>query len=343
MPSSKPNTIFSDFLSELAVPHTTHYSDKRFSQMTFKSLFGLTHLLDEYSIDCLALEFADNSSVAKLPTPFLCQSKRGVFIIVDKIDGNNVEYISESRRETITVEDFIKAINGIVLLASPRKDASEPDYCKHRVTEIATSLRNFGLVAACIFLILYGFIYNRIWTNIGATILTVLTLAGIYISSLLLKKTLKIHSSAAEAVCGVIQKGGCDHVLESDASKIFGLISWSEVGMTYFSVSLLFLLAASSMWGWLAVCNVFCLPYAFWSIWYQKTKAHHWCTLCLTVQALLWLSFFCYLGAGFFKLVSLPLNGLFILGASYVLVLCLLNLVDTYILHHQPADDADTQ
>ena len=41
----------------------------------------------------------------------------------------------------------------------------------------------------------------------------------------------------------------------------------------------------------------------------------------------------------FFKLVSLQLNGLFILGASYVLVLCMLNLVDTHILHHQPTDN----
>ena len=35
---------------------------------------------------------------------------------------------------------------------------------------------------------------------------------------------------------------GCDSVLETKASKFFGIFGWSEVGFSYFSVSLLTLL-----------------------------------------------------------------------------------------------------
>ena len=48
----------------------------------------------------------------------------------------------------------------------------------------------------------------------------------------------------------------------------------------------------------LALCNLICLPFSFWSVWYQKIRAHAWCTLCLCVQSMLWLLFFCYLFGG---------------------------------------------
>lgn len=43
----------------------------------------------------------------------------------------------------------------------------------------------------------------------------------------------------------------------------------------------------------LALCNLICLPFSFWSVWYHKFRAHAWCTFCLCVQSMLWLLFFC--------------------------------------------------
>ena len=44
-------SIFSDFLQALGVQHTGRYSDSRFNGLTFKSLFGLSRLLDEYGVE----------------------------------------------------------------------------------------------------------------------------------------------------------------------------------------------------------------------------------------------------------------------------------------------------
>ncbi len=336
MSSNNPHSILCDFLSELGVRHTAYYTDKAFATMTFKSLFGLCNLLRVYGVDTLAVKLADPKEVLSLPVPFLAQSRKGVFVIVTSCSEKGVSYLSEGQKESIDSSDFVHGINGIVLLASPRTDAAEPDYTKHRVREIATVARNVAFSAAVIFLIAYGFVANGVWRNWAMTVVTALTIGGIYVSWLLLQKTLNIRSRAADAVCGVIQRGGCDHVLASDASKFLGLVSWSEIGMGYFAVTLCVIVFSPSMWPWLAVCNCFCLPYAFWSIWYQKRRARHWCTLCLTVQALLWASFAFYLASGVFARVALPLNPFFILVTVYIAAICLLNITDCFILSRSP-------
>ena len=78
---------------------------------------------------------------------------------------------------------------------------------------------------------------------------------------------------------------------------------------------------------YLALCNVCCLPFTFWSIWYQRFRAHKWCTLCVSVQATLWLLFFCYLSGGWLKGVFPLRIEFFVLGVTYLTVLLLLNRI----------------
>ena len=138
----------------------------------------------------------------------------------------------------------------------------------------------------------------------------------------------------------MLQKGGCDSILELKASKFFGIFSWSEVGFTYFSVSLLALLVFPQWICYLALCNACCLPFTFWSIWYQRFKAHKWCTLCVSVQATLWLLFFCYLCGGWFR-GAFPLRiEFFVLGVTYVTVLMALNRIMP-MFDHSTSNDND--
>lgn len=57
----KPASIFTNFLTELGVPHTRSYSDRRFEKMTFKSLFGLSKLLQSYGATYVAALLGINS------------------------------------------------------------------------------------------------------------------------------------------------------------------------------------------------------------------------------------------------------------------------------------------
>lgn len=119
--------------------------------------------------------------------------------------------------------------------------------------------------------------------------------------------------------------------LEQKASKFFGLFGWSEVGIAYFSVTTLIMLIFPQQIHYLALINGCCLPFTFWSIWYQKFRIKTWCTLCVTTQCLLWLQFFCYLLGGWWHDIFPLQPSLFAMGAAYLATLLGINRVMTFI------------
>lgn len=320
-------TIFSRFLGALGVPYTVDYSDARFKNMTFQSLFGLSHLLKDYGVDNEAFRISDKSELNKLTPPFLAQTKNGVFVIVEEFGPDCLNYDSRGEIIKVSSDDFRKAWNGIVLLAYPDEKSKEPQYGKHHLQEIVANMSKWVLALAAVAIGLYFFITRGVYAHVSTVLLTLLDLAGLYLSYMLVQKSLGIHTHAADRVCSVLEKGGCDSIMQTSASKLFGVFSWSEVGFGYFGVSLIILLVFPELWPYLAICNVCCLPYTVWSISYQKFVAKKWCTLCVGVQTTLWLSFFCYLGGGMFH-GAFPLRlDFFVLLATYVATVLFINLI----------------
>lgn len=339
----KNKTLFSGFLKALGVKHTEDYSDKRFESMTFDSLFGLSHLLKDYGIRSEAWRLDDISETAKLTPPYLAQRNDGTFMIVREYDaaGDSVSYCVRGKETKSNIKDFQNSLNGIVMLAFPVENSEEPDYRAHAVTALVNRLTSFLLVAAAIIIFCYFFVTREVYGSPATILLAVLNGVGLWLSYMLMQKSLGIHTSTSEAVCGVLEKGGCDVITTSSASKLFGVFSWSEVGFAYFGVSLVTLLLFPHLWPALALCNICCLPYTVWSITYQKFVARHWCTLCVGVQLTLWLLFFSYLWGGFVRRI-LPLHiDMIVLVATYVLtVLFIHGIVE--IFKNLPKDENNT-
>lgn len=263
------DTIFSDFLSELDVPHTQCYSDREFCTMPFQSLFGLKKLLQSYGVESEGLRFDDKTKIDMLPVPFLARITGG-YVIVTRIGSGSVEYISEGERLSMPRNEFEEAWCGVALVAHPGESACEPDFREHRITEIAQKAKKYVMWGGIALLAVYLIVVNGLWKMPWSWGVLAVDIVGLILTYMLLQKTLKIKNRAADRVCGVLQEGGCDHVLELKASKFFGLFSWSEVGFTYFSVSMLGLLLNPGLLPDLAAINVCCLPFTVWSIWYQK-------------------------------------------------------------------------
>lgn len=320
------SSLLSDFLEQLGVPHTCSYTDSRFRSMPFPSLFGMQKLLEEYGVQSEGIRLNSVADVVHLTPPFLAKTVGG-FVIVTDCSGPSVSYISRGVPEQIPASEFAEVWDGTAFLAFPDADACEPSYGLHRRIEVINASKKWVLAAIALAIMAYLFVSNDLWRHWSCWAITALDLGGLYITWLLLQKTLHIKSDAADRVCGVIQAGGCDDVLHTEASKFFGIFSWSEVGFTYFSVSLACLLVFPHYTPYLAAINVCCLPYSFWSVWYQNFRAKAWCTLCLTVQATLWLLFACYLGGGWFKSIFPLRVEFFVLGASYIAVLLALNRI----------------
>lgn len=338
-------TVFSDFLRALGVPHTRRYSDSRFRSMTFQSLFGLSHLLKDYGVESEGWKINDPAEFASLTPPFLAQKKNGVFVIVDtpvKGAEQTVRVIDEGVRQTVMGGQLIDGLNGIVLLAYPSEKSAEPEYRAHRLSETVEALSGYALAVVAVAILVYFFITRGLGDSVWTTLGVLFNLFGLWLSLMLMQKSLGIHTSTSERVCGILEQGGCDVITTSAASKLFGAFSWSEVGFGYFGVSLVVLLVFPYLWPALALCNILCLPYTVWSITYQKFVARHWCTLCVGVQTTLWAIFVCYLAGGITGKI-LPLHfDLVVLIGVYVLAVLILHFI-VKLFKTLPCHEKDTQ
>lgn len=88
------HTIVSDLLTALGVPFTADYTKQRFDAMPFKTLFGVSKLLQEYGVHSAALAVGDKSELPHLAPPFIAQT-RGGLVIVTRIGADGVKYLTQ--------------------------------------------------------------------------------------------------------------------------------------------------------------------------------------------------------------------------------------------------------
>lgn len=320
------HTLVSDLLTELKVPFTKDYTKQRFETMPFKTLFGVAQLLKEYGVESEGYRLQDKSDITSINTPFLAQTKGGL-IIIYKIDKNKIYYLTQGVSEEMPINDFYSVFVGNILVVRRGEYAKEPDYASHKRTVIIQDIKKILIVVLALLLIAYLLVSNGLWKLWSVWGLLVVDIGGLWLTYMLVQKSLSIKNKVADKVCGVLQEGGCDTILKTGASSFFGIFSWSEVGFTYFGVSLLAMLIAPVTIHWLALINICCLPFTLWSIWYQKFRAKHWCTLCVCVQLSLWLQFICYF-FGKWEIPVFPLRlGFYVLAATFVLVVLVINRI----------------
>lgn len=320
----RAHSILTDYLAALGVPYTDGYAAEQFAAMPFQTLFGLTKLLEKYGVKSEGYHLEDKSEIQKITPPFIARTPRGL-VIVTAAGPEKIDYLTQGVAESVAADEFMAVWSGDVLISTPSAGAKEPDYAAHARLQFFMRAKRWVMLACGIFLLVYLFIANGLWQQVSAYFIAAVDLAGLYFTYLLVQKSMHIHNAAADRVCGVLQAGGCDDILDMSASKFFGLFGWSEVGFSYFSVSLITMLLLPAMLPWLALCNVCCLPFTVWSIWYQRFRAHKWCTLCVSVQSCLWLLFFSYLAGGWLKEAWPPTWNFVALGAAYLGVMLGIN------------------
>lgn len=322
MRSESPN-LLDDILTALEVPHTRAFTASQYQAMPFKTVFGLSKALRTFGVDTDVLQLTDKSQFAELPVPFTAHAA-GHFIVVLSFGADSVRWLERGKIHTSTREHFMRMTDGIVLMAYPSDNAAEPSYTLHRSVDMAIASKKWVALAAAAILTVYLALTRGIFFRPALLLLVIADLAGIFVSLLLVRKELGFSDRAADSMCGVLRAGGCDDIMRTAASKFYGIFGWSEVGLAYFGISLSALLLFPSQWQNLALVNLCCLPYSFWSVWYQRTRAHTWCTLCICVQTLLWIQFLLYLCAGLWSSFSIGWNILPLI-CSYVAALLGIN------------------
>ncbi|OJV87177.1 MAG: hypothetical protein BGO34_12555 [Bacteroidia bacterium 44-10] len=321
------DNIFITFLRLAGVKYTDSFSHQYFNEHPHKyNLFGLSSMLSDYGIENVGVKISDKNEICTIEPPFIAHTGND-FAVVEKIDKDHVQFIEGNKRIKISLGEFLKMWTGYTLIAEPDKTSKEPDYEVHFRKELFSNLLKIILLSITLFLFAFAFISNKSYLHSGVVLLLAINSIGTYIGYLLVLKQLHIQSNYADRLCSLFKYNDCNNILESDAAKFFGVIGWSEVGLGYFISNVIILCFLPSFIPCLLLINIFCLPYSFWSIWYQKFKAKQWCPLCLAVMLLLWGIFITGMGFGYIDLSAVNPWELIITGSIYVIAILTINML----------------
>ena len=323
---------FVHYIDLLGVKHTKKYSGRVYNEHPFKnSLYAFSSLLFDYGVDNVTIQLLEeDKDIRKLEAPLVISLGFNI-AIVSKIEKDTVTYTTlNNYKAKDSIEKFIdKHWDGIALLADTGPKSIEPDYFQHKLSDLFDAAQKYFLLLFCISIFIYTIWFKGLYLNAGIMSLLAVNLAGVLMSFLLILKHYQIQSNYADKICSLIQEGNCNDIMDSDASKLFGLVGWSEIGLSYFTSNCIILLFFPQLLPLLAIINVCALPYTFWSVWFQKFKANSWCALCLIVQALLWLVFLANTIFGYFNHIqeNMIFQNLVILFCVYAIPFILTNLL----------------
>lgn len=320
------NNLFISLLNLLNVRYTKSYAYKLYKEHPYKySLYGLSQMLHTYGIESAGIKVENKNDLSQFESPFIAQLGNN-FVLVKKNTSKEIEYQWRDKNIKSAINIFNKSWTGVVLLAECNEKTCEPNYKEHQKALIVSDLETYLLVGLVTMLLLFMYTSKYLYIDIGLSVSLLLNIIGIYIGYLLVQKQLHIYNSYADKICTFLKKGDCSNVLDSSAAKFMGLISWSEVGLSYFTSNVLLILLIPSLYSYLAVINLCTLPYSLWSIWYQKVKARQWCGLCLAVQLLLWLLFISNVALGMLYLPDFRINNIFLIICLYTIPFLILTL-----------------
>ena len=328
-------------LTKVKVTSTT-LKNKLLQHPDFPTLVSLSDVLTDVKVDNMATRI-NPYQLAEIPLPAIAHFEDGSgYGTINKIADNQVEWFHNQmgiRRESIA--EFSQKWQGITLLAQPNEESGEDDYSKNCRFEIIENSRNPFIISGLLLILGYS-----IWNNfMGLSIenpnsfyaFMIAKFAGVMVSSFLIWYSIDANNSFLKSVCEINSKTNCGTILNSEAAKIFGWLTWSEIGLFYFTGGFLALVFSNNLTETLLILkwlNVLALPYTVWSIYYQAFVAKEWCVLCLSVQLLLWAEFFTL------SQISFSLNSEMI--DSFInLSLCFLSITVLWAFFKKPLQNSE--
>ncbi|QJB37147.1 thioredoxin domain-containing protein [Chitinophaga oryzae] len=313
------------------------------SHPDFPGILSVSDILSKFGVENLLAKF-DAEQLPQLPAPFLTQisSHDGIgvyFTVVRKIDERQVTYYDKETRswKTAATENFQKNYMGLVLLAEAGEHAGEADYQQH----INAEKRQLTLQYAKLFILPFisllamaAALFLEGWNALLPVGFTLTAVLGAMVGFLLLWYETDQYNPLLQQICTAGKKVNCGAVVHSKASKIAG-ISWSIIGTSYFTGSLLFMLFSgiTSVQSLLVMSGltVLAAPYTIFSVYYQWKVAKQWCLLCLSVQFILLLQLLIPIAGKWHTLAPLSSITLFT-GISFALSYLLPFLVITQLM-----------
>lgn len=291
------------FLKSLNIPVTLRSIEEELSKHPDRySLLALTDILNCWKIPNAAYQLSSEQILEEgVPIPFVAHfsDDGGSFVVIESI-GNVKATIVEGDlgKRTITMKEFNERYTGSILVANYANDAGEVNYHQMHRREVVEKTRIPFIIVSVIILLLIN--SSQLFSSFGSIewsklILFILKTGGFLASIFLLIQSIDNSNPLIQKLCGTNKDKNCNAILSSRAAKITEEVSWSELGYFYFAGTWFIILFSghnNAIMQTLSLLNLLCLPYTFYSFFYQWRIAKQWCILCCTVLILLWAEFF---------------------------------------------------
>ena len=263
------------------------------------------------------------------------------FLAHFNMSGGHIQSFKNLQTAEQSIKDFDKHWSGNVMFAEHTEKYGNADHDKLHKKEKLNS--KFGIVASILFA---GAVLGLSIAagSMPAILLTVSNIIGLYFSWLIAQKEFGISNSISDKICSMAKHSHCESVLFSKGAKLFNWLTWGDVGIVYFTVSLLYLLVASLSLAAGQVGNqlVNLEPYyllslagiifTLYSLYYQWKVVKQWCMLCIGVLVILGINaviaFTQITSTGFsLSSISETVKGLFMLSIIGLIILSAWQLV----------------
>ena len=319
--------IFVRYLKLLGVKYTKKYAKELCESNPNKNnLYGLSSLLDKYQVDNEGLLLdRSKSSLSKIDPPFVVEMKEGFGIVLEK-DAEKINLLISKKKKTISCDEFVKNWSGVVLISEINEKSGEPNYSENRKASLLSIFEKCLFGTSLILFLLFCGIENGLFSECGLVFSLLLNILGFCVCWLLIDNQIDSSRGYIDSLCPLLGGGkDCNHILKSDASRLFGYIAWSEIGISFYISNLWLIFCFTNLYAYLSVISVCSLLFTFWSVYYQKYEAKEWCFLCLLVVFSLWLLFVNNLVFGLIKIPNFK-------GGDLISVLCIY-LIPLFCVH----------
>lgn len=279
--------ILEYFLDEIEVPYTKSFADKLYNEHPHKyNMYGLKKMLDVYGVKTLGVRI-DSKDLLSLNYPCILHTY-GDFVIGLDCGADTITFLQNAKRITISHDAFKQTWTGNALVVEETTEADEPEYYNHRKEEILANAKVYSIPIMLILSSIIGMVAHIQEMELFSIIGLILNIVGIFVCAMLMQKQLMGESRYGDRVCNLFNHADCNSILDGPKAKIFG-ISWSEVGMGYFTASILLITLYPESVGTVSIINWIAMFYGVWSIYYQWRIAKSWCVLCVISQIVIWL------------------------------------------------------
>lgn len=245
----------------------------------------------KYNITYAALEFS-SSDFGMNGFPFITHlaGDGGHFVIVEDINdsGKITYYQSQNGYNIMDYNAFMSQWSGSVFYAFPTNKSGDIEYLSRRIKELLLQVCPFFFWI--VFLVLCASSLCILKPDVlrGVLLLLIAKCAGLFVCMNLVYHDIFGENRISKTICTKNKYTSCDDVLQSTASKIWG-IHMSDFGFVYFGGGLVALILSLflniqyltlSMLFVLTLCSI---PYVIFSIYYQLVKVKKICPFCISV------------------------------------------------------------